>query len=69
MEIKRKEGESVNSVIFRFMKKTQQSGVLREAKKRRFRTRAANRLKMKLSALHRYRKQKEFQRARKWGLV
>lgn len=67
MEVRKKEGEAVNSLIFRFIKKVQQSGVLREAKKRRFRTRPANRLKRKLSALHREEKKHERERAKKLG--
>ena len=69
IEIKRKEGESIPSFIYRFNKKIQQSGVLREAKKRRFRGRPANRLKRRLSALHRAKKTKERERARKLGIL
>lgn len=36
IDIKKKDGESPNSMIFRFIKKVQQSGVLKEAKKRKF---------------------------------
>ncbi len=69
MELKRKEGESVSSFLYRFNKKIQQSGVLREAKKRRFHRRPINRLKRKLSALHREDKTREREVAKKLGLL
>ncbi|MEK7115229.1 MAG: 30S ribosomal protein S21 [Patescibacteria group bacterium] len=69
MELKRKEGESVSSFLYRFNKKIQQSGVLREAKKRRFHGRPINRLKRKLSALHRETKNQEREVAKKLGLL
>lgn len=69
VEVRKREGESANAMLYRFTKRIQQSGVLREAKKRRFHKRGTNRLKMKLSALHRAAKMKEFKRARKLGLL
>ena len=69
IEVKKREGESANALLYRFTKRVQQSGVLREAKKRRFHKRGTNRLKMKLSALHRAEKLREFKRAKKLGLV
>lgn len=53
MLVKRKENESTGSFIYRFTKKVQQSGVLIEARKRRFRNRPKSRLKMKEAALYR----------------
>ena len=67
MEVRRKEGENPNSLIFRFLKRIQQTGVLRESKKRRFRARPINRLKRKLSALHREEKKVEYEKAKKLG--
>lgn len=67
MEVRKKEGEAVGSLIYRFIKKVQQTGVLREAKKRRFHSRIQNRLKRKLSALHREQKKGEMERAKKLG--
>lgn len=68
MEVRKKEGESASALIYRFGKKVQQSGVLREAKKRRFKHRLINRNKRRVSALHREEKRKEIERARKLGL-
>ncbi|MDO8467281.1 MAG: 30S ribosomal protein S21 [bacterium] len=67
MEVRRKEGENPNSLIFRFLKRMQQTGILRESKKRRFRARPINRLKRKLSALHREEKKVEYEKAKKLG--
>ena len=69
MEVRKKEGEAAGSLIFRFIKKVQQTGVLREAKKRRFYKRHENRLKRKLSALHREEKKRTMEKARKMGEV
>lgn len=69
VEIKRKEGESMPAFLYRFNKKMQQSGVLREAKKRRFQGRPVNRLKRKLSALHREVKVLEREKAKKLGII
>ena len=36
IDAKKKEGESATSLMYRFSKKVQRSGVVREVKKRRF---------------------------------
>ena len=69
IEVKRKEGESPNALFFRFSKKVKRSGVLREAKKRRFRTRPESRRKRSLSALHRARKRVHLERLQRHGLL
>jgi ribosomal protein S21 len=67
MEIRKRDGESSTSLIYRFTKRVQQSGILREAKKRRFRARPESRIKRKLSALHRVEKKEKFEHAKKMG--
>ena len=69
LNVTKKEGESAAALLYRFTKRMQQSGILREAKKRRFKHRAPNRLKIKLSALHREAKKKEIARDKKLGLL
>ncbi|KKQ21698.1 hypothetical protein A2999_01615 [Candidatus Wolfebacteria bacterium RIFCSPLOWO2_01_FULL_38_11] len=69
IEVKRKEGESINAFLYRFTTKIKQSGILIEAKKRRYRNRPVSKIKRKLSALHREQKKKEFRKARKMGLA
>ena len=65
----KREGESSASLLYRFTKKVQQSGILREAKKRRFRSRSPSKLKTRLSVLHREAKKKEIIQAQKMGLL
>ena len=69
INITKKEGESINSLIYRFTKRVQQSGVLREAKRRKFHGRPINRRRRRLSALHREVKRQEFEKAKKMGMV
>ncbi|MBI2025109.1 MAG: 30S ribosomal protein S21 [Candidatus Harrisonbacteria bacterium] len=69
MEVRKKENETTNTLIYRFLKRVQHSGVLREAKKRRFHDRPANRLKRRLSALHRENKKREVEKAKKLGIL
>lgn len=69
VQVKRREGESVNSFLYRFTKKIRQSGVLLEAKKRRFKSRAVSKTKRKASAIYKSQKKKEMQRLRKLGKI
>ncbi|MCL5006670.1 MAG: 30S ribosomal protein S21 [Patescibacteria group bacterium] len=62
--VRRKEGEQASSLVYRFTKKVKQSGVLLEAKKRRFSDRQPNRNKRKLSAIHKSRKAEEARETR-----
>lgn len=68
IKVKRKEGETPSSLLFRFSKRIQQSGVLREVKKRRFYSRPQNRTKRLVSALYREKKRAEFEKMKKMGL-
>lgn len=69
IRVKKREGESVNTLIYRFNKRVQQSGLVREVRKRQFRKRAVNRRKRKDSALYRKGKQEIITKERKFGLV
>ena len=69
VEVKKKQGESASSLLYNFTKKVKRSGVLREARNRRFYKRRTSRLKRKLSAIHRDNKRKEMERARKLGIL
>ena len=69
MEVRKRENETVNSLIFRFTRRSQQTGLIREARRRRFRKRSQSRLSRKLSALHRIAKKKELERAKKLGIA
>ena len=69
VEIIKKDGESASSMIYRFTKKMQQSGILREAKRRRFYARTESKLKKKISALYKADKKVEMARQKKLGIV
>lgn len=69
IEVKRKEGESPNSMLFRFTKKVRQSGVMAETRKRRFTSRPKNRRARRLSAVFRTQKKAEVARLKKLGLA
>jgi ribosomal protein S21 len=69
IEVKKREGESAGTLIYRFTKKIQRSGVLREARKRRFHDRSLNRRKIRLSALYRGKKKEEYLKAKKLGTL
>lgn len=67
--IKKRENETVNSLIFRFNKRIRQSGVLKEARKRRFRDRPQNKRAKKESTLYRLEKRREIERKKKFGIL
>jgi ribosomal protein S21 len=69
MFIKRKEGETPSAFLYRFSKKMQQSGILKEVKKRKFHHRTVSRTKRKLSAIYRDAKRKETIKKKKLGLL
>ncbi len=53
VEVRRRKGESGGALMFRFTRRIQQSGVLKEAKKRRFYDRTPNRAARRRSAIYR----------------
>ncbi|OGY56837.1 MAG: hypothetical protein A2Y84_01710 [Candidatus Colwellbacteria bacterium RBG_13_48_8] len=65
--LRKKEGESNSSLVYRFSKKVVQSGVLKEVKKHRFHPRNVNRRKRRASALHRERRKLEVEKAKRLG--
>ena len=67
MELKRREGESVSAFLYRFSKKMQHSGILKEAKKRRTRARTVNKNKRRIAAIYRDEKRTEIETAKKLG--
>ncbi|HEY4499566.1 MAG TPA: 30S ribosomal protein S21 [Candidatus Paceibacterota bacterium] len=69
MFVRKKEGETTSGLLYRFSKRVQQSGILKEAKKRRFHSRPVNHMKRRLSAIHRDVQKKEREHLKKMGLV
>ena len=69
MVVKKREGEQTAALIYRFTKKIQQSGVLRESKKRRFSHRRVTRNKRHKSAMYKADKTEAILKERKSGLL
>ena len=69
IETKKRSSESPSALLFRFTKKIKRSGVLKEARGRRFKGREISRIKRKISAIHRARKREEVERMKKLGLL
>lgn len=69
LEIKRKEKESVQSLIYRFKRGAQESGILVRAKQNNFHKRQESDLAKKKHALRRIEIEKEYKRLRKLGKV
>jgi len=68
LEIKKKEKESVQSIIRRFTKAIKKSGILKEVRKKRFFQRPLSQKAKKNAALRREKLKKEFERKEKLGL-
>jgi ribosomal protein S21 len=67
IEVKKREGENGNALLFRFTKRMKRSGVLKEAGKRRFYTRKVSKIKRRISAIHRTQKKAEYLRTKQLG--
>ena len=69
IEVRKKEGEAGNSLLYSFTRKIKRSGVLKEMRARRFSSRPVSRVKRKLSAIHREEKRVDVERKKKLGLL
>ncbi len=67
IEVKRRKNESTGSFLYRFNKRVQQSGVLKEVRKRKSSGRPVNRRKRKLSAVYKSAKARQVKKMRKLG--
>jgi ribosomal protein S21 len=67
IHVQRREGENTNAFLYRFNKKIQHSGLVKESKKRQFFARAVNRSKRRTASLYRLTKQTAITRERKLG--
>ncbi len=68
MKIQKQLRETSQSLVYRFTKAVQKSGVLVEARKRRFADRTKSENLQKRAALVRVEKKKEFDKAKKLGI-
>lgn len=69
IEVVKSENESNASLIRRFTKRLQGSGILKHTRTKRFAERAESKYKKKMRALKRVEKQKETQRLMKLGRI
>jgi len=67
VRVKKREGEAPSALVYRFTKKVQRSGVLREARKRRFHHRKVNKNRRRKSAIHREQRRLEIEKSKKLG--
>jgi len=69
LEIKKQERESIQSLVYRFNKSVQQSGILLRARKIRFREREKSRDMRKKAALRREELKKTYEKIKKLAEV
>ncbi|MBD3281828.1 30S ribosomal protein S21 [Candidatus Uhrbacteria bacterium] len=67
VEVKRKKGETFESLLRRFQRRQQQSGVMLEIRKKRFHKSAKNKNQVRESALRRENKKAEYDYLYKTG--
>lgn len=67
LEVKRKDKETVQSLIHRFTRNVQRSGILLRARKTRFKERGKSRQMKKRAALRREELKKEYEQLKKLG--
>jgi len=69
LEVKKKEKESSQSLVRRFTRRIQQSGILLRARKTRFRKREKSKDMKREAALRREEMKKEYERLEKLGKI
>lgn len=69
IEVTRKERESMGSLLRRFTQRVRQSGVLVEARRKKFRVVQPNRTARRKSALVRAQDRVRYRKLRKWGKI
>lgn len=69
IEVRKRDGDSPNAILFNFTKRIKRSGVLREVRKRKYYARPESRIKRRTSAIHREGKHQDVERQKKLGLI
>ncbi|MEK7569812.1 MAG: 30S ribosomal protein S21 [Patescibacteria group bacterium] len=69
VEVQKNPNESSASVLRRFSRRIQESGIIQEVKGSRFALRKESKLKVKKSTLRRLARRKEIERLRKLGKI
>jgi ribosomal protein S21 len=69
VEVKRKKGETFESLLRRFQRRIQQGGVMLEVRKKRFHARSKNKNQKRESALRRETKREQYEYLYKTGQI
>lgn len=69
LEVKKQERETAQSLVRRFSRRIQQSGILLRARKTRFKARPKSRQAKKRAALRREELRKEYKKLKKLGKI
>ncbi len=69
LEVKRKEKENNSSIVHRFTRSVIQSGIIREARSRRFRVRPLSKNAKKRAALRKVRAKEQYDKKWKMGQI
>lgn len=69
IKVEKDKYESVQSLLYRFSRAVQKSGILIEAKKKRFREKQKSKDLRKKAALLRIKKNKEYEKLKKLGKI
>ena len=67
IQVVKNPNENNSSILRRFSRRIQESGIIRQVKKNRYNQRAESKLKLKLGALKRMSRRKEIERLKKLG--
>lgn len=67
IKVKKRNKETESALIYRFIKRVRQSGILLEVKARQFRVRPQNRTQRRKSALYRNAKWQKLEAQKKYG--
>ena len=69
IEVRKKDGESPNAILYNFTRRVKRSGIVKEVRSRKYHERPTSRIKRRSSAIHREEKRVEIDRQKKLGLI
>ena len=69
IEVRKKDGESPNAILYNFTRRVKRSGILKEVRSRKYHDRPMSRIKSRASAIHREEKKADIERQKKLGLI
>ncbi len=69
IEVRKKDGDSPNAILYNFTRRVKRSGILKEVRSRKYHDRPMSRIKRRASAIHREEKRADIERQKKLGLI